>query len=53
MGDEADKGDKGDKSEMPNAQCPMPHTLIMCNKIGNLPTASIIEFDLLLNAHAD
>ncbi|NEU72698.1 hypothetical protein PI95_008970 [Hassallia byssoidea VB512170] len=33
-----------------NYQFPMP---LIGKKTGNLPAASIIEFDLLFNAHAD
>lgn len=44
-------------SSFPNVQCPMPHALcpalIIGKKRGKLPTASIIEFDLLFNAHAN
>jgi hypothetical protein len=39
------------------ASCPLPHApcpaLIIGKKRGKLPTASIIEFDLLFNAYAD
>ncbi|MBW4569762.1 MAG: hypothetical protein KME31_17555 [Tolypothrix carrinoi HA7290-LM1] len=35
---------------VPNYQFPMP---LIGKKTGNLPAASIIEFDLLFNAHAD
>ncbi|MEH1784509.1 MAG: hypothetical protein V7L23_02615 [Nostoc sp.] len=43
---------------IPNAQCPIPYShsfyeaLIIGKKRVKLLTASIIEFDLLFNAHA-